>query len=103
MYLGGVKPWLTQLSLPNIRNDILKLNSIENSVLFKQVFEVGTRLSGQILSLTKLLGSIQEKGNTNTIKRYLNLLQEAELLASLRKYSRKLVVRKESIPQIQCF
>ena len=53
------------LIAPNIERDILAMQRIEKPVLLKQLFELGTEHSGQILAYNKMLGSLQDAGNAN--------------------------------------
>lgn len=56
-------------------------------VLFRQAFELLCRYPAQEISYTKLLGQLQDKGNTDLIKYYLELYAGAFLIYSLEKYS----------------
>lgn len=70
----------------NIERDIFSMNRVDKPALLKQLFELGTGYSGQIMSYTKLLGQLQDAGNTTTLARYLDLLAQTRLLAGLPKY-----------------
>ena len=72
---------------PNIGRDILALTRVDKPALLRRLFELGTDYSGQILSYNKMLGQLQDAGNTTTLARYLHLLSGAGLLAGLPKYS----------------
>lgn len=65
------------------------------------MFDLGCAYSSQILSYTKMLGQLQDAGNTTTIAHYLHLLQGAGLLAGLQKYSGRAVRRRASSPKLQ--
>ena len=54
---------------------------MDKPALLKRLFELGAVYSGQILSYTKMLGQLQDAGNTTTLARYLDLLASAGLLA----------------------
>ena len=69
-----------------ISKDILMLNRIEKPALMRQVFELGVAYSSQILSFNKMLGQLQEAGNTTTISHYLRILDTAGLLSGIPKY-----------------
>ena len=47
----------------------------------------GCRYSGQILSYTKMLGQLQDAGNTTTLAHYLDLLAGAGMVRGLPKYA----------------
>jgi predicted AAA+ superfamily ATPase len=84
-----------------INKDILIDTPIGKPALLRQTFELGAAYSGKILSLTKMLGSLQDAGNTVTLSGYLNLLSESGLLTALQKFSVDLARRRASIPKFQ--
>ena len=84
-----------------INKDILIDTPIGKPALLRQTFELGAAYSGKILSLTKMLGSLQDAGNTVTLSGYLNLLSESGLLTALQKFSMDLARRRASIPKFQ--
>ncbi len=86
-----------------INKDILMDTPISKPALLKQTFELGAAYSGNLLSLNKMLGSLQDAGNTSTLAGYLNLLNESGLLCGLQKYSVDLSRRKASIPKFQVY
>jgi predicted AAA+ superfamily ATPase len=85
----------------SLNRDIFLLTRIDKPALLRQVFDLGVAYSGQILSLTKLLGQLADAGNTTTLSRYLRLLDQAGLLAGLSKFSTNPVVSRGSIPKFQ--
>ena len=56
------------------------MTRVDKPALLKRLFELGAVYSGQILSYTKMLGQLQDAGNTTTLARYLDLLASAGLL-----------------------
>ena len=78
---------LKSLVEPNIERDVLAMTRVDKPALLKRLFALGASCSGQILSYTKLLGQLQDVGNTTTLARYIDLLQDAGLLAGLPKYA----------------
>ena len=78
---------LRALVEPNIERDLLAMTRVDKPALLKRVFELGASSSGQILSYTKMLGQLQDAGNTTTLARYIDLLENAGLLAGLPKYA----------------
>ena len=81
---------------PNIKRDVLSMTRVDKPALLKKVFDLGAAWSGQILSYNKMLGRLQDAGNTTTLARYLDLLADAGLLAGLSKYARSLPQRGSS-------
>lgn len=86
-----------------INKDILMDTPISKPALLKQTFELGAAYSGNLLSLNKMLGSLQDAGNTSTLAGYINLLNESGLLCGLHKYSVDMSRRKASIPKFQAY
>ena len=85
---------------PNIERDILAMTRVDKPALLKRLFELGAVHSGQILSYTKMLGQLQDAGNTTTLARYLDLLASAGLLAGLPKYANQPQRRRTSSPKL---
>ena len=86
-----------------INKDILMDTPIGKPALLRQTFELGAAYSGGLLSLNKMLGSLQDAGNTVTLSGYINLLDESGLLCGLQKYCIDTVRRKASIPKFQVY
>ena len=86
-----------------INKDILMNTPISKPALLRQTFELGSACSGSLLSLTKMVGALQDAGNTSTIAGYLNLLGDSGLITGLQKYSVDMARRKASIPKLQVF
>jgi len=85
----------------SISKDILMLTRIDKPALLKRLFELGCLYSGQILSMTKILGQLQDHGNTVTLSHYLQLLDTAGLLAGIEKYSTNPLKMRSSSPKFQ--
>jgi len=83
-----------------IGKDILQNRKVANPALFRQAFEILCRYPAQEISYTKLLGQLQDKGNTDLIKYYLELYAGAFLIYSLEKYSNKGWLTRSSSPKI---
>ena len=85
---------------PNIERDILAMERVDKPALLKRLFDFGAEISGQILAYDKMLGQIQDAGNTTTLARYLDLLSKAGLLAGLGKYAGGAYRRRASSPKL---
>ena len=82
---------------PSISLDILQLDTVAKPELLRQTFVLACNYSGKILSYQKMVGQLQEAGNTTTIAHYLRLLGEAGLVAGLEKlYDEPVRVRASS-------
>ncbi len=84
-----------------ISKDILMLTRIDKPSLMRQVFELGVAYSSNILSYNKMLGQLQDAGNTTTISHYLEILNIAGLLTGLPKFYIEEYRKKTSSPKWQ--
>lgn len=84
-----------------INKDILVDTPVGKPALLRQTFELSSSYSGKVLSLTKMLGQLQDAGNTVTLAGYLNLLADSGLVSALGKYSVDVARRRASIPKYQ--
>lgn len=85
---------------PNIERDVLSMTRVDKPALLKRLFDLGALYSGQELSYNKMLGPLQEAGNTTTLTRYLRLLSDAGLLTGLSKHTERPVSAKASTPKL---
>ncbi|MCL1982168.1 MAG: ATP-binding protein [Clostridiales bacterium] len=86
---------------PIVIRDILMTSKIDKPALLKQLLEVGICYSTQIMSFNRMLGQLQDVGNTTTLAKYLRLLDQAGLLSGLNKYSGRKIETKGTIPKFQ--
>jgi predicted AAA+ superfamily ATPase len=84
-----------------ISRDILMMSRVDKPALLRQLFELGALYSGRVLSFNKMLGQLQDAGNTTTLSHYLDLLGAAGLMTGLLKYSAAPVRRRASSPRLQ--
>jgi len=87
----------------SISKDILMLTRIDKPALLKRLFELGCLYSGQILSYTKIVGQLQDAGNTTTLANYLRLLSDSGLLGGLEKYAGDIIRKRGSSPKFQVY
>ena len=83
-----------------ISRDVLLLTRVDKPALLRQLFRLGCEYSGQILSYQKMLGQLQDAGNTTTLAHYLQLLFSAGMLTGLQKYTGTRVRHRGSIPKL---
>jgi predicted AAA+ superfamily ATPase len=91
---------LDSLVETTLSRDILLLTRIDKPALLRQLFRLACDYSGQILSYTKMLGQLQDAGNTTTLAHYLELLEGAGMVTGLQKYSGARVRRRGSSPKL---
>ena len=87
----------------SISKDILMLTRVDKPALLKRLFELGCLYSGQILSFTKIMGQLQDAGNTTTLANYLKLLSDCGLLAGLDKFASDIIRKRSSSPKFQVY
>ena len=92
---------LDSLIETTLSRDVLLVQRVDKPALLRRLFELGCLYSGQVLSFTKMLGQLQDAGNTTTLAHYLELLQGAGLLEGLRKYAGQKVRQRASSPKFQ--
>ena len=85
---------------PAIERDILMTKTVYKPGLMKQLFELGCTYSGEEISLTKLLGQLQDAGNVTTLAGYLATLDESQLLCGLQKYAHDNARKYNSVPKL---
>ena len=85
---------------PNIERDVLAMQRVDKPALLKRLFELGAEYSGQILSYNKMLGQLQDAGNTTTLARYLDLLSHGGLITGLSNHANHAHRRRASSPKL---
>jgi len=83
-----------------IGKDILQSRKVANPALFRQAFQILCAYPAQEISYTKLLGQLQDKGNTDLVKYYIELYGGAFMLHALQKYSPKAWLARSSSPKM---
>lgn len=85
----------------SVSRDVLLLSRIDKPALLRRLFDLACRYSGQQLSYTKMLGQLQDAGNTTTLAHYLDLLEQAGLVRGLTKYAGDVARQRGSSPKLQ--
>jgi predicted AAA+ superfamily ATPase len=84
-----------------ISRDVLLLSRVDKPALLRRLFELACAYSGQILSYQKMMGQLQDAGNTTTLAHYLDLLSAAGMVTGLQKYAGDKARRRGSSPKLQ--
>ena len=92
---------LDSLVETSIARDVLLLTRVDKPALLRRLFELGCRDSGQVLSYTKMVGQLQDAGNTTTLAHDLDLLTSAGMLTGLQKFAGQAVRQRASSPKLQ--
>jgi len=83
-----------------ISKDILQMERVRKPALMRALFELGAQYSTQEISYRKILGQLDDKGNTETIRNYLDLLAGAGMMSGLQKFDPKQIKSKSSSPRL---
>src|ERR1700733_10703457 len=83
-----------------LSRDILLMTQVNKPALLRRLFQLGCMYSGQILSFSKILGELQDAGNTTTLAHYLDLLSGAGLLTGMQKFAQQPVRQRGSSPKL---
>jgi uncharacterized protein len=84
-----------------IARDVLLLARVDKPALLRQLFHLACRYSGQVLSYQKMVGQLQDAGNTTTLAHYLELLGAAGMVTGLPKYSGETLRQRATSPKLQ--
>lgn len=85
---------------PAISKDVLALGEVRRPALLRQVFAICASSPAQIVSLQKIQGRLQDAGALETVSHYLDLLEQAYLVASLEKHSDRPARRRAAPPKL---
>ena len=88
---------------PAIEQDILMTKQVYKPELMRNLFELGCTYSGEEISLTKILGQLQDVGNVTTLANYLTTLNEAHILCGMKKYAIDNARKYNSIPKMMTY
>ena len=83
-----------------ISRDVLQMEDVRKPALMRALFELGAQYSAQEISYRKLLGQLDDKGNTDTVRHYLDLLSKAGIMSGLQKYDAKQLRSRASSPRL---
>lgn len=86
-----------------ISRDIMLLTRIDKPALLRQLFYLACDYSGQILSYQKMVGQLQDAGNTTTLAHYLELLSAVGFVKGLQKFTGSKVLSRASSPKLQVY
>lgn len=103
-YIADMRRWKKyikeSLVAPAIEKDVIMTSNIYKPTLMKQLFELGCSYSSEQISLTKLLGQLQDVGNVTTLSSYMDILGQCNLLTGLHKYAFDEARKRQSVPKI---
>ncbi len=83
-----------------ISRDVLQMNPITKPALLHNLFGLAATFPSQIFSYNKMLGQLQEAGNTTTLAHYLRILGQACLASGLELFSMGHTRKRGSSPKL---
>lgn len=83
-----------------ISKDVLQLHPITKPALLHNLFGLAATFPSQIFSYNKMLGQLQEAGNTTTVAHYLRILGQAYLVSGLELFSMGQIRKRGSSPKL---
>jgi hypothetical protein len=98
---GKWKRYVTDSLIETVlARDVLQLQKITKPTLLRHLFALAATFPAQILSYNKMLGQLQDVGNTTTIAHYLRMLETAFLVSGLELFSRGFNRKRGSSPKL---
>lgn len=88
---------------PVVTRDILSQYIIHKPALLRELFRLGCEYSGQILSFNKMIGQMQDAGNSTTLAHYLNLLEQSSVVKGISKFVSEPLRLRQSSPKLQVY
>ncbi len=83
-----------------LSRDVLQMATVSKPALLRHLFGLAVGHPAQILSFNKMLGQLQDAGNTTTLAHYLHLLDGAFLVGGLERYSAGRARKRGSSPKL---
>ena len=83
-----------------LARDVLQMSKVTKPVLLRHLFALAATLPAQMVSYNKMLGQLQDAGNTTTLAHYLKLLDSAFLVSGLELFSRGRQRKRGSSPKL---
>ena len=83
-----------------LARDILQLTTVAKPALLRNLFGLSVSHPARILSYNKMLGQLQDAGNTTTLAHYLKLLETAFLVSGLDQYKAGRGHKRASSPKL---
>jgi predicted AAA+ superfamily ATPase len=83
-----------------LARDVLQLQTVAKPALLRHLFVLSASFPAQILAYNKMLGQLQDAGNTTTLAHYLRLLETAFLVSGLELFSRGQQRKRGSSPKL---
>lgn len=83
-----------------LAKDVLQIQSISKPALLRHLFLLSAVHPAQIFSYNKMLGQLQDAGNTTTLSHYLKLLETAFLISGLELFTGGIQRKRGGSPKL---
>lgn len=83
-----------------LSRDVLQLAHVAKPALLRQLFMLACHAPAEIVSFNKMLGQLQDAGNTVTLAHYLDLLSAAFLVSGVPRWSHGKLRARASSPKL---
>jgi uncharacterized protein len=84
-----------------ISRDVFLMSRVDKPALLRRLFHIACEYSGQIVSFQKMVGQLQDAGNTTTLAHYIDLLAGAGMVTGIQKYAGEKIRQRGSSPKLQ--
>lgn len=85
---------------PVVTRDVLQLAQVAKPALLRRLLMAATAAPAEVVSLTKLLGQLQDAGNVVTLAHYLELLGSSFVVSGLQRWSPERARLRASPPKL---
>ncbi|MBK7962606.1 MAG: ATP-binding protein [Bdellovibrionales bacterium] len=103
-YLKDTQRWAEYLTSSIVETvlmkDILAQSRIQSPALFRQAFYILINSPAQVLSYNKILGQLQDRGNIDLVKYYLDLFEGAFLIKPIFNFTKNETRKRGTSPKI---
>ncbi len=83
-----------------LSRDVFQLAPVQKPALLRQLFMLAVRSPARVMSFNKMLGQLQDAGNTVTLAHYLSLLSSAYLVSGIGRWRQDKLRQRASSPKI---
>lgn len=83
-----------------LARDVFQMQNVTKPALLRHLFALAAQFPAQIISYNKMLGQLQDAGNTVTLAAYLRLLETAFLASGVELYSKGQNRKRGSSPKL---
>lgn len=83
-----------------LSKDVIHMASVNKPMLLRHLFAFACGYPAQIFSYNKMLGQLQDAGNTTTLAHYVKLMESCFLISGLEQYKLRKANAKSSSPKL---